>query len=178
MIKKLLSTSCLFFFLITATAFGQLKVGYMNTGEVMSQMPQRTEVEQELTNYIESKQQELQERVTAFQDSVAAFQQIKSSISQQQIEQEQQALSQMETSLRQFQMMIRSQIQQKRASLLQPLYDKMDEAMAAVAGQKNLDFILNEATTNGEMIIFYSGNESLNVTEDVIQYIKENSDKN
>lgn len=178
MIKKILSTSCLFLFVVTATAFGQLNVGYMNTGEVMSQMPRRAEVEQELTSYVESKQQELQERVTAFQDSVAAFQQIKSSISQQQIEQEQQALSQMETSLRQFQMMVRSQIQQKRTSLLKPLYDKMDEAMAAVAEQKNLDFILNEATNTGEMIIFYSGNESLNVTEDVIQYIKENSDKN
>ncbi|HEX6981660.1 MAG TPA: OmpH family outer membrane protein [Balneolaceae bacterium] len=150
----------------------------MNTQEVLSQLPQRAEVEQELNNYIESKQQELQEQVTAFQDSVAAFQQIRPSISQQQIEQEQQALSEMEASLRQFQMMIRSQIQQKRTSLLKPLYDQMDQAMAAVAEEKSLDFILNETTNTGEMVIFYSGNESLNVTEDVIQYIKENSDKN
>src|SRR5699024_8389597 len=101
-----------------------------------------------------------------------------SSISQQQLTQEQQELSQMEESLRQYQMMIRSQIQQKRTSLLKPLYDKMDQAMAAVAEKKNLDFILNKTTNTGEMIIFYSGNESLNVTEDVIQYIKNNSGKN
>jgi outer membrane protein len=178
MIKKLIGTSCLFLFVVTATAFGQLKVGYMSTQEVLSQMPQRDSVEQELTSYIETKQQELEERVSAFQDSVAAYQQIRSSISQQQIKQEEQKLADMEMDLQQFRITTRAQIQQKRASLLQPLYNKMDEAMAAIAEENGLDFILNESTNTGEMVVFYSGNESLNVTEDVIQYIKENPVKN
>lgn len=178
MIKKLFSSSFLFLFVVSATAFGQLKVGYLNTQEVLSQMPQREEVEQELNSFIESKQQELGARVTAFQDSVAAFQQIEASISQKQAQQEQKALSEMEAELQQFQRNIRSQIQQKRASLMKPLYDKMDQAMAAIAEEKDLDFVLNETTNTGETLVFYSSSAKLNITEEVLQHINETSAKN
>jgi len=174
--RKLLGTTLLLLFVLSTTAFGQIKIGYMNTQEVLSQMPQRSDIEQQLNTFIQNKRQELQQRTAAFQDSVAAYQQNKSSMSEAQIQQEEQQLSQMEQSLNQYQQSLQQQIQQRRGALLQPLYDKMNEAISTVAENKNLDFVLNEATSTGENLIYYSSSKQLDITQEVLQLIKDTSD--
>lgn len=179
MMKKLLSSIFLFLLLVGSTAYGQqLKIGYMNTQEVLNQLPQRSEVEQKLGDFIESKRGELENKIADFQDEVATYQQNRDDMSEQQIEQREQELSQQEADMREFQQNIQSQIQERRASLLQPLYDAMDEAIAAVAESSNLDFVLNQATTNGENVIYYSADQQLDITQKVIQHVKEASAQN
>ncbi len=178
MFRKLLTTFFLLLFVGSATAYGQLSVGFMNPQEVLSQMPERSEVEQKLNTFIETKRSEFQQRTAAFQDSVAAFQQNQSSMSQGQAQQEQQKLAKMESSLQQFQQSIQSQIQQRRSALLKPLYDRMDQAIAAVAEERGLDFVLNETTSAGENIIFYSADSTLNITDEVLKRVQETSTQN
>lgn len=174
MFKKLGSLFLLFLFVTSTSAFGQIKIGYMNTEEVMNEMPGRSEVEQELNNFIEQKQEELQNRTAAFQDSVATIQQNQEDLS----EAQEQQLTQMEASLQEFQQGLQQQIQQRRSELLQPLYEKMDQAIATVAEDKDLDFVINEATSTGENVIYYSESQELNITEEVLQQINESSAQN
>jgi hypothetical protein len=47
-----------------------------------------------------------------------------------------------------------------------------------VAKARDLDFVLNEATSTGENVIYYSASQKLNITDDVLQKIKETSAKN
>lgn len=171
MFKKLGSLFLLFLFVSSVSAFGQVKIGYMNSQEVLDQMPERSEVEQDLNNFIQQKRQELQERTAAFQDTVATIQQNQEDLT----EAQQQQLAQMEASLQQFQQNIQQQIQEHRSQLLQPLYEKMDEAIATVAESKDLDFVINEATNTGENVIYYSESQELNITEEVLQQINETS---
>jgi outer membrane protein len=178
MFKKLGSLLLLLLFVVSSTAFGQLKIGYMNSQEVLSQMPERSSVQQQLNTFIQQKRQELQQRTAAFQDSVAAYQQNQASMSQAQIQQEEQQLTEMENSMRQFQQSIQQQIQRRRASLLQPLYDRMNEAIATVAENNDLDFVLNEATSRGEQVVYYSESEQLNITDDVLEQINSTSAQN
>ena len=178
MLRKLLTTGCLLLFMVSATAYGQMKIGYMNTQEVLSQMPERSSVEEQLNTFIETKRQEFQQRTMAFQDSVTAFRENQASMSQQQAEQEQQQLAQMEASLQELQQNIQVQIEQRRSELLQPLYNRMDEAIATVAEERNLDFVLNEATSAGENVIFYSASETLDITEQVLKQVQETSTQN
>lgn len=178
MYRKLGSIFFLLFFVSSITAFGQLKIGYMNSQEVLSQMPQRISVEQKLNTFIKQKRQELQQQTAAFQDSVAEFQQNQASMSEAQIQREEQELTQMEASMRQFQQSIQQQIQQRRATLLQPLYQQMNEAIATVAESQNLDFVLNEATNTGERVIYYSESEQLNITDKVLEQINASSAQN
>ena len=49
-----------------------------------------------------------------------------------------------------------NEITQKRAQLLQPIIEKIDQIMAEVAQEKGLDLILNEATSYGDAIVFFS----------------------
>ncbi len=164
--------------LVSTTAYGQLRIGYMNTQEVLSQMPERSSVAEQLNTFIETKRQEFQQQTMAFQDSVTAFRENQASMSQQQAQQEQQQLSQMEASLQELQQNIQAQIEQRRSKLLQPLYNRMDEAIATVAEERNLDFVLNEATSAGENVIFYSANETLDITKQVLQQVQETSTQN
>lgn len=174
MFKKLGSLILLFVFLTSASAFGQVKIGYMNSQEVLSQMPERSDVEQELNSFVQQKRQELEDRTAAFQDSVATIQQNQGDLS----EAQQQQLAQMEASLQQFQQSLQQQVQQRRSQLLQPLYEKMDQAIATVAENNDLDFVINEATSTGENVIYYSSSQELNITEEVLQQINETSAQN
>jgi Skp family chaperone for outer membrane proteins len=178
MFRKLASLFFLFLFVVSTTAFGQLNIGYLNTQEVLSQMPERSQVEQELNNFIQEKRQELQQRTTEFQDAVAEFQQNQANMSDAEIQKREKQLAQMETEMTQFQQGLQQQIQQRRATLLEPLYNTMNEAISTVAERNDLDFVINEATSGGENVVYYAASEKMNITEQVLQYINETSDQN
>lgn len=144
----------------------------------MTQMPERSQVQQELNSFIQEKRQELQQKTTEFQDAVAEFQQNQDSMSETEIQNREQQLAQMETEMTQFRQGLQQQIQQRRAKLLEPLYNKMNEAISTVAERNDLDFVINEATTNGESVVYYAASEKLDITEQVLQYINETSDQN
>jgi outer membrane protein len=171
MFRKLGSLFLILLFVATSTAFGQLRIGYMNAQEVLSQMPQREGVQQKLNSFIQEKRAELKERTAAFQDSVAEFQQNQGNMSQSAIQQKEQQLSQMEASMQKFQQSLRQQVQQRRSALLQPLYEEMNNAIETVAENKNIDFVLNEATSTGENVIYYSSREQLDITQEVLDQI-------
>ena len=178
MFRKLASSFFLFLFVVSTSAFGQLNIGYLNTQEVISQMPERSQVEQELNDFIQEKRQELQQRTTEFQDSVAEFQQNQANMSDAEIQKREKQLAQMEAEMTQFQQGLQQQIQQRRATLLEPLYSKMNEAISTVAERNDLDFVINEATSNGENVVYYAASEKMDITQQVLQYINETSDQN
>lgn len=175
MFRKLVSSLSLFLFLITASTFGQINVGYMNTQEVLTQVPERDQVEKQMNDFIESKREEFQQRTKSFQDAVAEYQQNQANMSQAEREKQEQQLAQREQELNQFQQQLQQQIQQQRQKLLQPIYDRIDKAIAAVAEEMNLDFVLNEATNTGEEVIFYASDGKLNITQQVLERVKNKS---
>lgn len=178
MTKKILSTAALLLFLISTSAYGQLKIGYMSTQEVMNELPQRSEVEQELNGFIESRQGELEERIADFQNNVATFQENQEDMSDQEAQQREQELAEEEAKVQEFQQNLQSEIQEQRAQLLEPLYDAMDQAIAEVAESNDLDFVLNQATNSGENVIYYAADQQMDVTQQVIQQVKETSTTN
>ncbi len=178
MIKKILSTACLFLFLLSTTAYGQLKIGYMSTQEVLNEHPQRSQVEQQLNSYIEDRRGELEERISSFQNEVAEYQENQEDMTDQQIQQREQELSEQEGEIQQFQQSIQGEIQQQRSQLLNPLYEDMDQAIADVAESNDLDFVLNQTTNSGDNVIYYAADQQLDITQQVIQRINENSTQN
>ena len=168
MIKKILSTAAIFLFVLSATATAQVKIAYMNTQEVLNELPERERVEQELNSFIQQKQQELQQQSTEYQDAVAQYQENSASMSQQQIEQQEQELTDMQTELDEMNQRIRLEVQQKRNELLEPILTQVDEAIAAISESEGFDFVLNKSTNTGENIIFYAGDGQTNITQAVI----------
>lgn len=153
-------------------AQAQLTVGYMNPQEVLDQLPERDSIGQELQSFINQKQQQLQQRNTEFQQAVSEFQEQSSSMSEQERQQREQELANREQQLRQYQQEIQTQIQQKRSELLEPLLTRMDEAIKAVADSHDLDFVINKSTSSGESVIFYAAEGQKDITQEVLNKLK------
>lgn len=172
MIKKGLSLFTFLLFFISVTAVAQINIGYMNIQEVLSQLPERQQIESQLNDLISEKQQELEQKAADFQSAVAGYQQNQESMSEQQRQAREEELTEMEAALSEYQQSIQAEIQQRRAELLQPIYDRMDKAIAAIAEERDLDFVLNESTNTGDNIIYYSSQQQLDITSIVIDRLK------
>lgn len=178
MLRKLLSTAFVFLFAFTLTAIGQgqdLKIGFMNPQEVLNQLPERADIEQKLNSFVQQKRSELNQKSTEFQQAVSTYQQNAASMSEQEQQKREEELSTQEQELREMQQSIQQQIQQRRSELMAPIYNRMDQAIAAIAESNNLDFVLNETTGMGETIIFYSADQKLDVTQQVLNRMNNDS---
>ncbi len=147
----------------------------MNPQEVLNQVPERAEIEQQLNTFVKEKQAEMQQKSTEFQEAVTAYQQEVSSLSQEQQQKREQELSAMEQELTEMRESIRQQINQRQNELMAPLYNRMDQAIAAIAEENNLDFVFNEATGYGETIIYYAADETIDITQQVLDRMNSES---
>lgn len=175
MIKKSLSILGLLVFMVTVTSVAQVKIGYLDVQAVMSELPVMENVESELDTYVTEKRQQLEDRTANFQEAVADYQQNQPSMSQAQQTTREEELAEMENELRNFQQSLQVEIQQYRQKLLEPVYADIDQAIAGIAESMDLDFVLNKATTRGENIVQFSAQSRLNITEQVLQRIKSQS---
>ena len=162
-------------FAFAFTAHAQLKIGFMNPQEALESLPERDRVERELNTYIEQKRGELQERTADFQQQASEFQQNAESMSEEKRRQEEQRLTQMQNELQQYQNNMRNQIQRKQTEMMQPLLQRVDDAIASVSSEMGLDFVLNEKTSSGSNVLFYSsGSKANDITQKVIDKLNSN----
>ena len=78
----------------------------------------------------------------------------------------------MEQALNEFQQSVQVDIQRRRAELLQPVYSRIDKAIADIAEDMNLDFVLNKSTSMGENIVYYASQQELDITSKVVALLK------
>ena len=134
-------------FLTTATAVQAQQFGFVNSQEILGEMP---EVKQAEAN-LEALQQQLQKRLQASieqlqSDYVAIQQRIeRGELSPRQQETEVQALQQREQALAKEEQDMVAQIQTKRNELLEPIYDRVNTAIAEVAQENGYTFIFDQA---------------------------------
>lgn len=159
---------------VTGLANAQLKIGYMNPQEVLSEMPERDSVEQALNQFISQKRAELQTKTADFQEQLTDFQNNQSSMSESQQAQEEQRLTELDQELQELQQSIQVQVQQKRAELLQPLLARVDRAIASVSEEIGLDFVINETTSTNNQVLFFASNDAPNITQRVIEKLNLN----
>lgn len=178
MIKKFISALSLLLLVMTVHANAQIKIGYMDVQSVMSELPEMENIQTKLDDFVTEKQQQLQDRTASFQEAVADYQDNQASMSAEQQATREEELAAMEEDLRSFQQSIQTEIQQYRQELLAPVYADIDSAIANIAEEQNLDFVLNKATMRGENIVQFSSQKRLNITDQVIQRIVNKSNQN
>lgn len=172
MIKKILFTTSLMFAFFVTAATAQTNVGYMSTNKVLNQLPRTQEIQQELNQFIQKKQQKLRSKTTNYQDAVADFQTNKESMSAQEKKQTKKQLRQLSQKLSKFNQSIRKKIQQKRNELLLPVLEAIDAAIASVAEKKGLDLVINKTTNAGATVIFYASQAQEDITQEVLNKVK------
>jgi len=160
-------SALLWIFLLTIDAQAQIKIGYMNPSVVLSQLDEVGIVEQQIEQLVQQRDTELMSKANQLQQDFVAYEEARSMLNEEaRIIREEDLLAR-DQQLQEERENYLNEITQKRALLLQPIIEKMDQVMAEVAQEKGLDLILNEATSFGDAIVFFSA-EELNITQEVL----------
>ncbi|MEX2574037.1 MAG: OmpH family outer membrane protein [Balneolaceae bacterium] len=174
MLKKILLTLLVALFPLLATA--QLKVGIMNPEQVMDALPETAEIQRDLEQFVQEKQQEFSEEYSAWMEAVSNFEARveEGSLSGQQRQQEEQELMDREEELGNLETRIQGQIQDRQNELIGPIMQQVENAMGVIASELDLDYVLNKQTSQGDPVVYYASDRGTDITDLIIERITSN----
>ncbi|WP_367393024.1 OmpH family outer membrane protein [Lewinella sp. LCG006] len=149
-------------FTFAFSAQAQQTFGYVDAQAILTELPAVKQAEANLEALQAQLQKKLEASITQFQTDVQAFQQKveRGELSRIQQEDQQAALEKRQQELAGEEQKMVQQIQDKRTELLEPIYDSLNEAIAAVAKENGFTFIFDK------QVLLYS-EESQDVSEAV-----------
>lgn len=150
-LSKILPVLLLTFTLGSIGTFAQ-KVGHMNSDALMSQMQEVKNADQQIQAYQKQKEKQMQEKYEKINKFMAEAMKAEQegTLSRVQLEQKQTELQKMEADLRKAEAEAKQSIVQKQEELLQPIMDKINDAIQLVGKTNNYDYIFN--TSSGVLL--------------------------
>lgn len=172
--KRILFTTIIL--LLPALAFGQLKVGIMSPDEVLDAMPETAQVEANLQQFIEERQNNFQQRYQAWLEQATSYaERVETGqLSGAEQEREEERLLEMQEELSNLQNRVQRQIQQRQNELFTPLLNRVERAMEEVSSELGLDFVINKTASTGDPIVYYSSQRGVDITQRVIEKLTQN----
>ena len=140
-----------------------VKIAHVNTNEVMNAMPEKNKAEKNLENYYNELQDQLKVMYTEYQTKLQEYQANAETMSNLVKQSKEKDLVDLESRITAFQANAENEFENKRAELLAPLLDKIQNAINTVGKEKGYTYILDIAT--GAAV--YVGTDAVDVTKDV-----------
>ncbi len=137
----------------------ELKFGHINVQELMSMMPERDSIRQELQDYQNMLRNEIQTLQKEYTNKLQKYQENQGSYSQLVKQSKQRELQDMQQRIQEFQSTAQQDFQQKQQELLQPLMSKIDSAIREVGEKHGYIYIFD--TSAGAVV--YKSQQSENV---------------
>lgn len=146
--KKILiaMVACLFAFGGTATAQKNIKLGHINSNDLMQIMPGRDSAQtvlqaevQELEATLKTMQAEMEKRYNEYMEGQAGWTELIRNTKQRE-------LQDMSTRIQEFQENAQKQLQQREQDLLKPIIDRAKKAIEDVAREGGYTYILDAGT--------------------------------
>lgn len=152
------------FFALNSVASAQtIKIAHVNTNEVMNAMPDKAKAEKNLETYYNELQEQLKTMYTEYQNKLQDYQANAETMSNLVKQSKEKELVDLESRITAFQTNAESEFENKRAELLAPLLEKIQNAINSVGKEKGYTYILDLAT--GTTV--YVGTDAVDVTKDV-----------
>lgn len=123
------------------------KFGYINTAEILADMPEVKQAEVDIENFSTALQKKGQAKVKTLEEKYGKIQQQMQAgnLSPVQQQQAQADLQKDQEELAKFEQEMVGQIQTKRQNALQPIYDKLNNAIEQVAKENGYSMIFDKA---------------------------------
>lgn len=140
--------------LIGSSLFAQttLKLAYINSNVLLSAMPETAKADSELTKYAKSFQDQLELMVKEGQTKYQQFQAGEKTMTEVMKEVKMKEIQDLQARIQSIEQGAQEKVQTKRRDLYQPIQDKADKALKAVAKEKGYDFIFDIAA--GGSLVF------------------------
>ncbi|MDX1476236.1 MAG: OmpH family outer membrane protein [Saprospiraceae bacterium] len=150
---------------LSSVASGQ-KFGYLNSAALLQEMPEVKEAESNLEVLQKQLQAKGQQMLQSFQQKYLELERKNSQgeISPKELEAESAKLKEEETKIAQFEQDMQNQIFEKRNTLLEPILNKVNDAIKAVAEEEGYAYIFDASPGSG--ILLYA-DESTDVYDKV-----------
>jgi outer membrane protein len=151
-----------------------MKIGFVEPRAILDRMPEMRAVQQRLQNFAERKQNELITKERELQTEIETLEQRASVISEERLQQEQQRITALRTEFFELQNRAQQELAQRRAELMEPLLQQIQESINSVASRKGLDYVLNTTTSTGDVIILYVSpqvQDEYDITDEVMQHL-------
>jgi outer membrane protein len=134
------------------------KIGHINTQEVMALMPETKKMAHDLDSIQNVYENQLANMQEEFNKKLAEFQQQQSTMTANVREFRQQELAEMEQRMQVFYQTIQKELQAKQVELLQPVQNKLLEAINKVAAAQTCTYVVDRAS------VLYVGADATDLT--------------
>ena len=143
------------------------KFGYVYSEELLAGLDEMKSAESELTTFRDQQQKLFQSKIESFQAEVKKFQddQAAGNLTPKQIQETQTRLQAKQEELGNEEQRIAEAIQKRRAEQIQPIFDKVNSAISAVAKEDQLTYVFDGSA--GGVILY--AEDSMNITSKVQQ---------
>lgn len=168
--KILLSVFIAVFMVIGLNA--QVKIAYMNPNAVLAELEEVQAIDQQIEALILQRDNEIIAKATALQEAFTQYEAVRLTLTVEQQQEQEALLLQQNQELETERDSYLNEIRQRRATLLQPVIERMDVAIQKIATSMQIDLVLNEGTSYGDAIVFYANADRLNITNQVLAELK------
>lgn len=150
-------------FVMSGMTQAQVKIAHVNTAEILDAMPDKATAEKALEKYYGELQSQLQTMGTEYQNKVQDYQTNEATMSNLVRQSREKEILDLQSRIQQFQANAEVEFENKRAELLKPILDKIQNAINTVGKEKGYTYVLDLAT--GAAV--YIGDNAIDATNDV-----------
>ena len=147
--------------LIPVMTFGQetapkLKIGYANPQAILAHLPESKTIQKELEAYMKQLDTQYRSKMEDYQLKLKDFQQKQEMLTDVVKSDKEEELINLQNSIAKFEQEAQFAFENKKLKLLEPVYEKIGNAIQAVAEENGYTMILNAETSNGFQTILYA----------------------
>lgn len=147
--------------LVSFTGMSQtsVKLGYIDSNEILSLMPETDSLQQELKAYADYLDQQMNAMAVEYQTKVASYQDNVATMSDLIRQTKEKEISDLQNRIQAFQQSADQDLGAKQAELFNPLIEKVKNAISDVARENNYNYIFDVGT--GALVFYENGDNVL-----------------
>jgi outer membrane protein len=119
------------------------KIGYLNSNELLSLMPERAKADTALQKYAKTFSDELEAMQKDLQNKIQTYQSQEKTMTDAIKEVKQKEIQDLQSRMESLQQSAQEKVSEKKQELYSPILDKADKAIKDVAKEKGYDYILD-----------------------------------
>lgn len=152
------------------SARAQVRIGYTNVELILAYLPETKTIQSDIEVFYRKKMEELKSAQEFGQVKLDEYEALKQAnrLSPEEAQRREEELLKLDGELRKKQQDAEFAVEARRMELLQPVMEKLQNTIDAVAKEKGFTYILNQTTSAGVSTILYGPDED-DITEEVMK---------
>ena len=143
------------------------KVAYASPNYILANMPESKQIEAQLETYGKQLENQLQSKVAEFEQKYQSYEAGKGTMTELVRADKEQELATLQKSIQEFQQRAQSDLQKKETELLQPVVDKVNNAIRQVATEKGYTYVFSSDAGLGASFILHAPEDN-DISNDVL----------